>query len=353
MIEMNDGCFIPQKIKVGYQKREDTYSGKLAYVIYYDEKNKLRKETSWNSWREKNIQPDDFDNELLEGFVLNKKAGDYHGDWFSNRHAYIRVFDPRGFEIEITVNNLLYILENCDCIKGKGLVGRFCYGWIGTELVLLPECSGAYRESEKYTSSLFMKKTIKKSDLKIGTAYILRGNKKVVYLGYQKSFSVYGCAYGRGWDNGDGVYHGYKHYYVCADDVSTWGNGGYDYYWESDTFNPVAVCDEEYDYTKVMNDLQRKISFTGRAVCYYTENEIKDALKSCDKGFFVWESNEKGKIFIKKISNDKLLYPHQTRWENHDLEYSAKELIRKTYVHYIADFVNGNMTNKEKYLEMA
>lgn len=38
-----DQLFIPEKIKVGYQKRTDTYTNKLAYVIYYDEKNKLRK----------------------------------------------------------------------------------------------------------------------------------------------------------------------------------------------------------------------------------------------------------------------------------------------------------------------
>ena len=44
--------YIPKKIKVGYQNRYDTYTKKLAYVIYYDEKNKLRKETSWNNWRD-------------------------------------------------------------------------------------------------------------------------------------------------------------------------------------------------------------------------------------------------------------------------------------------------------------
>ena len=34
--------YIPEKIKVGYQNRNDTYTKKLAYVIYYDEKGKLR-----------------------------------------------------------------------------------------------------------------------------------------------------------------------------------------------------------------------------------------------------------------------------------------------------------------------
>ena len=73
--------YIPKKIKVGYQDRSDTYTGKLAYVIYYDEKNKLRKEKSWNGWRDNTIDPNDFDNEPTRGFVLNKKVGDYGGSW--------------------------------------------------------------------------------------------------------------------------------------------------------------------------------------------------------------------------------------------------------------------------------
>lgn len=66
---------IPQKIKVGYQDRSGTYTGRLAYVIYYDQKGKLRKEASWQNWRDKQIEPDDFENIPTEGFVLNKKVG--------------------------------------------------------------------------------------------------------------------------------------------------------------------------------------------------------------------------------------------------------------------------------------
>ena len=61
--------YIPNKIKVGYCNRKDTYTGKLAYVIYYDENGKLRKETSWQNWRDKDIDPDDFDH-----IEISKKA---------------------------------------------------------------------------------------------------------------------------------------------------------------------------------------------------------------------------------------------------------------------------------------
>lgn len=133
---MKSNIFIPKKINVGYQNRSGTYTGKLAYIIYYDEKGVLRKERSWNGWRDEDIPNDEFDNEPTEGFVLNKKAGDYSTGW-DHRQAYCRVYDPRGFEFEITIENLLYILANANCYKGKGLEGEFVYGWSGKDLVLI------------------------------------------------------------------------------------------------------------------------------------------------------------------------------------------------------------------------
>ena len=50
---MQSTMFIPERIKVGYQERSGTYTGQLAYIIYYDVKGVLRKEKSWESWRHK------------------------------------------------------------------------------------------------------------------------------------------------------------------------------------------------------------------------------------------------------------------------------------------------------------
>ena len=134
--------YIPQKIHVGYQNREDTYTGKLAYVIYTDGSGKKRKEISFNNWRDKSIPVDDYDNEPTEGFVLNKKTGGVEESWSHYaRLSYVRVYDPRGFEFEISIPNLLWILQECNSTKGKGLEGEFVYGWNGKDLVLVPTCS--------------------------------------------------------------------------------------------------------------------------------------------------------------------------------------------------------------------
>lgn len=183
---MNNNFFIPTKIRIGYQKRNDTYTGKLAYVIYFDEKNKLRKEASWKSWIDDTITHDDHDNVPTQGFVLNKKVGGYKSDW-NYRQSHIRVYDPRGFEFEISVENLLFILQESNCDKGKGLDGEFIYSWEGTELVLLPVTSVQYQNSLKFTSLKSNK--ISKKELVTGATYLDKDLDKCVYLGIH---NVYG-----------------------------------------------------------------------------------------------------------------------------------------------------------------
>lgn len=179
---MNTNIFIPTKINVGFQNRQDTYTGKLAYVIYFDEKGKLRKETSWQNWRDESIPNEVFDNEPTEGFVLNKKVGGYKTHW-NPRQTYTRVYDPRGFEFEITIPNLLWILENCDCIKGKGLQGEFVYGWDGKELVLVPVDSSDYQEIQEKNKIIHNNEFIKAKDLILGATYESLNGVKYVYLG--------------------------------------------------------------------------------------------------------------------------------------------------------------------------
>lgn len=177
---MHSKLFIPSKVNVGFQNRQDTYTKKLAYVIYYDKKGVLRKETSWNSWRDQKIPNIEYDNTPTEGFVLNKGVGGYKSDW-NFRSAHIRVYDPRDFEFEISVENLLFILKECDCTKGKGLEGKFVYAWQGTELVLLPASSLSYQESMGYTD--LQGQDVSFKDLVEGCTVITKEDVKLIYIG--------------------------------------------------------------------------------------------------------------------------------------------------------------------------
>jgi hypothetical protein len=207
---MKSNIFIPKRINVGYQNRNDTYTKKLAYVIYYDEKGKLRKEASWQSWRDKEIEPQEFDNIPTEGFVLNKKVGDYDSGW-SHRHAYTRVYDPRGFEFEITIENLLYILENATSTKGKGLEGQFIYGWDGKDLLLMPIESPDYKEIVEFNIIVHENKSIKAKDLIVGATYKTKENNELIYMGKYDYFGYRSNGEKQFWFyNRDGNYYKFE-----------------------------------------------------------------------------------------------------------------------------------------------
>lgn len=179
---MKTSLFIPEKIVVGYDKREDTYTGKLAYIIYNDEKGKLRKEASWNNWRDKKINPDTFENIPTEGFVLNKNVGGYKSGW-NHRQSAIRVYDPRGFEFEISLENLLYILEYSNSMKGKGLEGEFIYSWDGKDIVLLPCESSEYKEIKDYNELIRQNIKLTAKTIVIGATYKTDKLETLIYLG--------------------------------------------------------------------------------------------------------------------------------------------------------------------------
>jgi len=172
--------YIPKTIKAGYNARSDTYSGKLAYVIYTDDKGVLRKENSWKGWIKPELGIDDFDNVPTEGFVINRNGGGNGRGWDS-RTAFIRVYDPRGFEIEISVENLLFILQESTSSQGKGLEGEFIYSWSGKDLVLLPVSSQEYKNSVSFTS--LQSKKISKSDIKVGYSVKFKDTSEAIYLG--------------------------------------------------------------------------------------------------------------------------------------------------------------------------
>ena len=195
-----DKLIIPTKCKVGFNTRGDTYTGKLGYIIYNDGK-VWRKEPSWESWKQnpgqiinthngdykwynavlgEDFLPIEFDNIPTEGFVLNKKAGGGRYSW-NPRQTYCRVYDPRGWEFEITIPNLLFILECSNSMKGKGIEGEFVYSWDGKDLVLLPCNSDNFQSSKQFTE--LQKGKVEAKNLKVGATYIDKSGNNLLYLG--------------------------------------------------------------------------------------------------------------------------------------------------------------------------
>lgn len=82
---MNDKVFIPKKLKIGFQDRNDTYTKKLAYVIYHDGKT-WRKEKSWDAWRTTYIDADTFNAQKQKAFDNTVKC--YTKTWNNDKENY-------------------------------------------------------------------------------------------------------------------------------------------------------------------------------------------------------------------------------------------------------------------------
>jgi len=178
---MKSTIIIPKKIKVGFQERSDVYSKKLGYVIYNDDK-VWRKEKSWEGWRDKSIEPQEFENNLSTGFTINLNKGGVGSGYsrWDTRMEKIRVYDQRGFEFEITLPNLLYILQNSSCVKGKGIDSACCFGWDGKDLVLIPEEAPEYQEMLEFNE--LQTKKVSRKELVQGGIYIDNKNEKGTFV---------------------------------------------------------------------------------------------------------------------------------------------------------------------------
>jgi hypothetical protein len=119
----------PHRKFVDEEKYKDYYQ-KYSFIVFKEGK-KIRKEYSWNQWRQKEIEPLDILNIPTSGFVLEKQY-QRSRDWFGSGRSVWQVKHPQGFIFEITSNNLDAIISNCDIVKGE-IMCECVFAWAGNE----------------------------------------------------------------------------------------------------------------------------------------------------------------------------------------------------------------------------
>lgn len=133
---------IPEKIYVGFGKTNAyNKNDMLSYVTYFKKDGTIAKETSFNTWIDTNKDKLTFDNTPVDGISIVGGGGG-KPRWCT-RQAYCQVKDNRGFEYQITYDNLLFILSVYSYNNGT-FDGMFVYAWDGPTLVLLPIVSQDY-----------------------------------------------------------------------------------------------------------------------------------------------------------------------------------------------------------------
>lgn len=114
-------------------------------------------------------------NELLSGFKLTKSQR----RWTTSNVVW-RIIDPRGFEIEITSENLMNLLSDTTIINGE-ILGRMIYGRMKGNNVLLHENSEEYILAQKMTKLNSV--ILSTKDLNPGNEVILHDGRELTYMG--------------------------------------------------------------------------------------------------------------------------------------------------------------------------
>lgn len=163
---------IPKEIIIGKKNNQG--------FVTYKQGSKLAKEISFKNWLGKGEQIE-ITNSPTKGFILQDCVGGHGGSWYSyERRAWAIIKDPRGFNIEITFDNLVWIMKMVSHDHNTGFIGEFVYGWDGAQLMLVPTVSEDY----KYTSTIDNKESYKLKDLTIGETYRFPNEHNMIYLGY-------------------------------------------------------------------------------------------------------------------------------------------------------------------------
>ena len=321
----------------------------------------MRKKNSWEGWRDKNIEPQEFSNEPISGFVLNKKVGDYKSDW-SHRHAYCRVYDPRNYEFEITIENLLYILENCNSIKGKGLEGEFVIAYSGKDLLLLPVDSPDYKEITKYNEILHQKNYVKVKELILGGTYKTKSNEEYIYMGRFDYYDVKGeriykenSRYSYEYVYTD-INKGKYHYFVLKEDDR-------DSKWFSiltlkslgEKFIETVSAECVENYIELFDKLECNTHYSpiDKSKDEYISYTLEEFLEKANRdwGFHCYGLDKK-EYYIDKVYNKPGYYYYENRSNNNYYNYKREEgTIQELYDQIQPMYKNEYLINGKLYSE--
>lgn len=271
------------KMYVGFQRErynQDDTARILGFAVPYEQtKASEKRRATVDGWRQKDIEPRILDNTPQRGFKLMQVVSRY-----STSNKLFRVLDPRGFELEISADNLLDIATVSTIVKGE----------------IIEECvwatsNGNYLEpvsSERYK---LYKSQKKDGPVKIspGSYYVPVGNMVSVFR-----------------------YEGtWQHTYLEYTHVATKGAS------EVVPTARYSYSHRDYNVTVAEYDTNVKIQMNsgGKPVNVYTEFTLDDEGNITKKAVHIRKSHFKNMLAFEGDTTEMEKYiPDMTQWVNRD-----------------------------------
>lgn len=190
---------IPDQCYVGFSIRSDS-SVPLGFMTPYEThsttgeplatcKKRMDQVDYWSGARygktNTGLQPTIVDNKPMIGFRISRSLRRLG---YGSQNTYIRIEDPRGFELEITVSNLIMLTDN-NLIENGEILRECVWGRDGNENVLLPINSEPYLQATANTER--QKSAVSSRQVKPGDTVLLKNGLQGIYMGllYQTSMA--------------------------------------------------------------------------------------------------------------------------------------------------------------------
>jgi len=169
----------PDKYTVGFQKRKHDNKtlekgGNYPFGFFTLDVTL----SSWTGWRDHTLQPLEVMNTPRNGFrVYGQTKRD--GGWNGSGRSMVYIQHADEFIWEITVENLVNILDTCDIVDGE-FTDKMIIGKEGKNYVLVPEKSEVYQEYLRLKGQPKQKK--KATDLVSGDVVMI-GKSQWIFVG--------------------------------------------------------------------------------------------------------------------------------------------------------------------------
>lgn len=167
---------IPTQWHVGFISQRDTVN--LGFAIPTDATNFRKRLVTVTNWADKSIPAQVFDNTPQTGFKLSRNIK--RGGWYGGNVVW-RVEDPRGFELEISSDNLAAVATHSTISNGE--IMEPCV-WGATnqgKVVLLPTSSEPYSAAVATTVRRDVKVSLK--DIEVGDLVELKDGTRGYWMG--------------------------------------------------------------------------------------------------------------------------------------------------------------------------
>ena len=186
----------PDQFYVGYRQDTDALTGfmtpdgtdsaakkRMSSVDYWVEQG--RRKTRYNTETKKHeyvsidVKPADrLTNKAVSGFSIHRRLN-RGGSWNGNQDKW-KVNDPRGFQVEISGNNLQKIIEYTSIVEGT-IQGECIWARLGPDNILVPVNTEIYTNATKNTERYG--KSVTPSSMKLGDWCTLQNGQEGQFVG--------------------------------------------------------------------------------------------------------------------------------------------------------------------------